>query len=371
MDHMLFLLFCWLLTVVQAESCAEADGVKIVSVMEGEFNTNISDLPIPKITRKYQPCSSESSRLKCVLKCSTKNAPDATLSWYNGSCKVAHTENSDLNIEPSVSLEVEYQDKNTYSCVINNPISNQTTHLNITQHCQLCADMSMTQVPVMEGDSVTLHSNFTDIQKEDEILWMYGSEKNLIAEIFKNIVSLYDCNNGTFQKRLLLDSQTGHLTITNTSKEICGYYKLQNDSIPSRCWGFNITVYARLPVPVITRDTSQSSISSRCSLVCSVLNVSHVTLSWYEGISVLSNISVSDLSISLSLPLEVDNQDKNTYSCVVSYSFTNKTQQLDITGLCSGLSNMEKILIGLLGLIVLIIVAVVAICCVRAARNQT
>ncbi|XP_065100549.1 CD48 antigen-like isoform X2 [Paramisgurnus dabryanus] len=194
-------------------------------------------------------------------------------------------------------------------------------------------------VSVMEGDSVALHADITQIQRDDHILWMFGPKGTRIAEIHKKQVYL-DGSNEIFGDRLKLDSQTGSLTITNISTTDSGLYKLQ--IINSRMTAykiFNVTVYAPLPVPVITSNSSncsssERSSSSKCVVLCSVLNVRDVSLSWYKGNSLLSSISVSDLNIRLSLPLEVEYQDANTYRCVVNNPITNQTQHLNITHLC-------------------------------------
>ncbi|XP_052445335.1 uncharacterized protein LOC127987079 [Carassius gibelio] len=190
-------------------------------------------------------------------------------------------------------------------------------------------------VSVMEGDTVTLHTDLTEIHQDDDILWTFGANNSLIAEISreKQIFSTFNVSDGRFGDRLKLDNQTGSLTITNITTQHAGDYKLDIIGVKWSSKTLRVSISARLPVPTITRDCSSSS-SSSCSLLCSVVNVSHVTLSWYKGNSLLSSISVSDLSISLSLPLEVEYQEKNSYSCVINNTITNQTTHLNITQLC-------------------------------------
>ncbi|KAG1928757.1 CD48 antigen-like [Pimephales promelas] len=190
-------------------------------------------------------------------------------------------------------------------------------------------------VSVMEGGSFTLPSGLTVIHSDDEIEWRFGSNKTRITRIAAGNVTKYD--DERFRDRLQLERQTGDLTITNVRQEHSGVYQLSIIiSNKKSIMRFGVTVYAPLPVPVIFSDASQCSLSPESSriVLCSVLNVSHATLSWLKGMSVLSSISVSDLSISLSLPLDVEYQDKNTYSCVINNPVSNQTTHLDINTLC-------------------------------------
>ncbi|XP_056614723.1 uncharacterized protein LOC130429900 [Triplophysa dalaica] len=196
-------------------------------------------------------------------------------------------------------------------------------------------------VSVMEGDSVTLHTDLTHLQTDDRILWMFGPQETLIADIFiRNPMNLlFVIKDQIFLDRLRINNQNGSLTITNITITHSGLYKLLiNSRATSINMRFNVTVYDHLPVPVISMHSSNCSSSSErslyCSFLCSAMNVSHVSLSWYKGNSLLSSISVSDLNIRLSLPLEVEYQDTNTYRCVINNPITNHIQHLDINEHC-------------------------------------
>ncbi|XP_073699904.1 SLAM family member 5-like [Garra rufa] len=232
----------------------------------------------------------------------------------------------------------------------------------------------MQSVSVMEEDSVTLQTFVTKIHEEDDILWKFGAETSPIAKISieNQIFSTFDGADGRFRDRLKLDKQTGSLTITNITTEHAGLYQLEVYGVKRSSKTFSVSVYASLPTPKITRDCSSSS--SHCSLLCSVVNVSHVTLSWYKGNSSLSSISVSDLSISLSLPLEVEYQDKNTHSCVINNPISNQSQHLNITELCQpcpdqGLPLFDIVLISVAAGSLLIVVSVVMCCICRKCRK--
>ncbi|XP_039538658.1 SLAM family member 5-like isoform X8 [Pimephales promelas] len=235
-------------------------------------------------------------------------------------------------------------------------------------------------VSVMEGDSVTLNTGVTEIHEDDDIMWTFGDENSLIAKIKKKkqIFTTYDdVPDGRFRDRLKLDDQTGSLTITHTTTEHTGVYRLEITGANKSPKTFSVSIYARLPVPVIISNSSQcssSSSSSNCSVVCSssVLSVCDATLSWYAGMSVLSSISVCDLSISLSLPLEVEYQDKNTYSCVLNNPISNQTTHLDINTLCRHTCAVSLIVLisaAAASGSLLIIVAVV-ICCICRKRKK-
>uniref|UniRef100_A0A672M2G5 Ig-like domain-containing protein n=1 Tax=Sinocyclocheilus grahami TaxID=75366 RepID=A0A672M2G5_SINGR len=206
-------------------------------------------------------------------------------------------------------------------------------------------------VSVMEGDTVTLNTDVTEIHEDDNILWNFVPVKSLIAEISRDVGIFYtsDGPDERFRNRLKLDDQTGSLTITNITTQHAGDYEIKISGAKLTSKTFNVSVYAHLPTPDIIRDCSSSS--SYCSLLCSVVNVGHVTLSWYKGNSLLSSISVSDLSISLSLPLEVEYQDNNTYSCVLNNPISNQTTHLNITQLCHTCSGMLVLILSVIKLI--------------------
>uniref|UniRef100_A0A8C2FUU7 Immunoglobulin domain-containing protein n=1 Tax=Cyprinus carpio TaxID=7962 RepID=A0A8C2FUU7_CYPCA len=105
-------------------------------------------------------------------------------------------------------------------------------------------------VSVMEGDSVTLSTDDTK-KHEDYILWRFGAERSLIAQIRKEdgIFSTYnDVLDGRFRDRLKLYDQSGSLTITDITTEHTGVYQLQSNSVIKN---FSLSVSCELNIGLL------------------------------------------------------------------------------------------------------------------------
>uniref|UniRef100_A0A9J8BHP1 Immunoglobulin V-set domain-containing protein n=1 Tax=Cyprinus carpio carpio TaxID=630221 RepID=A0A9J8BHP1_CYPCA len=84
-------------------------------------------------------------------------------------------------------------------------------------------------VSVKEGENVALRTGETEIQRGDKILWMYGDERTLLAEIHmrNKIFETYNTDDGRFSDSLELDKYTGSLVIRNTKSTHSGVYHLK------------------------------------------------------------------------------------------------------------------------------------------------
>ncbi|XP_026113581.1 uncharacterized protein LOC113092179 isoform X3 [Carassius auratus] len=239
-------------------------------------------------------------------------------------------------------------------------------------------------ISVMEGDSVTLNTDVSEILTDHLILWTFRDQNSetRLAEIYKKIKSVYDIkeNNERFRDRLQIDEQTGSLTVTNINKLHSGLYKVQIINGDVKHKSFSVAVYAPLTVPVISDSPRNPSVSERssqqnCSLVCSVVNVGHVTLSWYKGNSLWSSISVSDLNKTISLPLEIECLD-DSYSCVVAYSFTNRSYSFthlnitDLCGTCPGASQSLFLALPIIFVLLLLLVGIVVLVFCRRKKYK-
>ncbi len=108
------------------------------------------------------------------------------------------------------------------------------------------AETNETQsLSVMEGDSVTLHTDVTEIHDGDEIMWNFGSEISPIAQINRASGIFTTHTDERFRDRLKLDDKTGSLTITNITTQHAGLYQLEIISAKLSSKTFNVSVYGK------------------------------------------------------------------------------------------------------------------------------
>ncbi|XP_056304554.1 uncharacterized protein LOC130216699 [Danio aesculapii] len=127
----------------------------------------------------------------------------------------------------------------------------------------------------MEGDSVTLYTDITEVQKYLLIQWMFRNSR--IAEVNRlaQSNSTYDGPGGRFRDRLYLD-EIGSLTITNTKITDSGIYKLTLTRRETSYRSFNVTVY------VAPQSTSSPESSSNSNFLSSPYALNNPTINQTE-----------------------------------------------------------------------------------------
>ena len=76
----------------------------------------------------------------------------------------------------------------------------------------------------MRGKNVTLYPD-TEVQRDDLILWMFGDQDNLIAQLIGETgETTYADADERFRDKLRLNKNTGSLTVSNITS---GPYNLQ------------------------------------------------------------------------------------------------------------------------------------------------
>ncbi|KAK6324999.1 hypothetical protein J4Q44_G00043410, partial [Coregonus suidteri] len=126
----------------------------------------------------------------------------------------------------------------------------------------------------------------------------------------------------SIQPSLRIGSVTGFFTLSDLQIEDSGVYTVENadEDEGKTTHTFQLTVYYVLSKPQVTVHDNSS-----CSMVCSVENGRDVTLSWYRGGEILNQSSSPDLNITLSLPLKVDEQNRDSYRCEAANPVSKET----------------------------------------------
>lgn len=101
-------------------------------------------------------------------------------------------------------------------------------------------------VSVMEGNSVTLQTNLTEILNRDTLLWVFGSKEFVISQITRkdDLTSIYITDDERFSGRVQVDQKTGFLTIRNIRIRYSGQYKLTISREKTTIKTFSVFVFA-------------------------------------------------------------------------------------------------------------------------------
>ncbi|XDV23355.1 hypothetical protein PO909_027954, partial [Leuciscus waleckii] len=185
--------FFWALLLVDGVSGVEKVDVT-VSVMEGDSVTLNPQTEIPEA----DPAQWWFDKSR-IAKINKTNFPDER---FSGRLKLDHQTGSltITNIKKTDSGLYELQIEGT------NGVTSKTFSVTVTDVVK--------SLSVTEGDTVTLHTGVTDIQRDDQIKWKSGDQ-------------VLTCPDDTRWRNIHLNNETGDLTIRNIRSHQSGDYELE------------------------------------------------------------------------------------------------------------------------------------------------
>ncbi|XP_051736732.1 SLAM family member 5-like [Ctenopharyngodon idella] len=205
---------------------------------------------------------------------------------------------------------------------------------------EVCGEVDdIETVKVKEGGFLNLNPGLHDPNGDVQILWTFesGRQSTRVAQMHQG--KIYTHYDKRLTGRVQLDQETGILTITDIRTNESGLYKaliVINTHISGR--RYKVDVYAPVSVPAIRSSSAlhQSTGTSEeiCSVLCSVRNDRDVFISWYKGGEIVNQTSNPDLSINLSLQLELHYNDSEIYSCTAANPVSNKSVSLHMKEIC-------------------------------------
>ncbi|KAI4894153.1 hypothetical protein NFI96_010643 [Prochilodus magdalenae] len=83
------------------------------------------------------PVINQTGKHSCSPLCSVENGKDVNLSWYEGEERISSITSTDSSERLYLPLNITHLNGSTYTCVAANPVSNQTTQINIVELCNI------------------------------------------------------------------------------------------------------------------------------------------------------------------------------------------------------------------------------------------
>ncbi|XP_073721382.1 uncharacterized protein [Misgurnus anguillicaudatus] len=233
----MFLMFVYLSLCFCGLAGVFGDEVKSVSVIEGDSVTLHTHIKLQRddlVVWRFGPENSLIARINVVAKDISINDDDLD-GGFRDRLQV-NIQTGDLTI-----TNITTQHTGLYNIIISG--KQILYRFNVIVYGVFGVEVK--SVSVMEGDSVTLHTD-TEIQRDDLILWRFGPENSLIAKIngvAKDISINSDVLDGGFRDRLQVNNQTGDLTITDTTSQHTGLYHMIIGGRQKISYIYNVTVY--------------------------------------------------------------------------------------------------------------------------------